>query len=136
MRGSRLRFATFCDLRLVSIQTCWSSTAYHIATRCTWPCGPIVATVLLRCWCRNSTTSSCSMTIWARWFATLRSSAAEGVGGRDASVDRDLRAVDVGALVAGEVDVQRSDVLGVADPTQRHLRGAVLHRGIPSVDAG
>ena len=71
MRGSRRRLTTFCALRLVSIQTVLSLTAYHMPTRWIWPCGPYVATVDERCWCRNSTISSWDMTIWARWLATV-----------------------------------------------------------------
>src|SRR6188768_4300144 len=99
-------------------------------TRWIWPCGPYVASVEDRCWSRNSAISASLITTCPRWFAM---SASEGVGRGDAAVDRDLGTVDVGRLVAGEVDVERRDVLAVADPAQRHLGGAVLHRRVAAV---
>src|SRR5688500_11106944 len=104
-----------------------------MATRWTWPFGPMVATVELRCWFRKPTTSSCSMALRARWLAMT---ATEGVGRGDAAVEGEVRAVDAGRLVAAEEDVERGDVPGVAHAAQRGLGRAGLHRDVAAVHAG
>ena len=71
MRGSRPRLTAFCDRALVSNQTWPSSTAYHMATRCGAPDGPMVAMVAVRCCSRNVATSSSVIVICDRWFTPM-----------------------------------------------------------------
>ena len=52
------RFTTFCDFALVSNHTSPSTTAYHMATRCGMPVGPMVAMLATRCSSRNCATSA------------------------------------------------------------------------------
>ena len=79
-----------------------------------------------------------------RRFATAERSAAEGVGGGDAAVDGDLGAGDVGALVAGQEDVEparrrRACRPGAAgscwrrtpSPRRRRARGSSRCRSCP-----
>jgi hypothetical protein len=49
---------TFCDLTFVSSQMSPSTTPYHIATRCGWPSGPMVAMVPVRLRATKSTISA------------------------------------------------------------------------------
>src|SRR5690349_15686759 len=50
-----------------------SITAYHIATRCGTPSGPIVAIVAVRCCAMNVSISSSVIVICARWLVPMRS---------------------------------------------------------------
>src|SRR6478736_2492628 len=69
--GSRRRLVAFWDLALVSNQMAPSTTAYHMATACGWPLGPLVTMVAVRLRSRYCTISSWLISILLRSFVPM-----------------------------------------------------------------
>src|SRR5688500_19367340 len=71
-----------------------------------------------------------------RWNGVLSSPAVAGierVGGGHPAVDGELAAGGVAALVAGQVHIQRRNVLGSAHPLERNAGRSVLHGRVAAV---
>ncbi|COW86481.1 Uncharacterised protein [Mycobacterium tuberculosis] len=84
-RGSRRRLTAFCDLALVSSQISPSITAYHIAVKCGWPSGPMVASVPVRLELTKSAISASDMTMSARCLVPMASVCQQGSAGSASS---------------------------------------------------